>query len=63
MDRTDGEASSVTSKIYLINPHARYASPEDFFVKLNPLATFVTRKRLVEAFAALTASLRDCSAE
>ena len=51
VDRTDGEASSVTSKMYLINPHACYASPNTFFVKLNPLATFVTRKRLVEAFA------------
>ena len=51
VDRTDGDASSVTSKMYLINPHACYASPNMFFVKLNPLATFVTRTRLMEAFA------------
>jgi len=51
VDRADGEASSLTSNMYLINPHACYASPNTFFVKLNPLATFVTRKRLVEAFA------------
>ena len=42
VDITDGEASSVPSKMYLVNPHSCYASPE--VVKLNPLATFATRK-------------------
>ena len=51
MTTADGEASSVSSKMYLIGPMPGDASHKKMFAKLNPLAALVTRTQLEEAIS------------
>jgi hypothetical protein len=47
MTTADGEASSLSSKVYLTGPMPGDVSHETMFANLNPLAAFVLRERLM----------------
>jgi hypothetical protein len=47
MTTADGEASSLSSKMYLMGPMPGDVSHETMFANLNPLAAFVLRERLM----------------